>query len=239
LFLTRLLAGTPAALVPTQCAVCHGWARERICGACTARFMPAVPRCVRCALQVPLGTTTCGACITDPPAQDAAFAAMDYGHPCDQLIARFKFSDALDLAPAFARRMHLAWQSAGAVAADLVIPVPLSDLRLRERGYNQSWELARRLAPFTGCKADAALLLRIKDTPHQLAFPVDKRASNVKGAFAIEPRRIGELRGKTVAVVDDVMTTGATMGEIARVLKQAGAARVLAWVLARTPTPGE
>lgn len=239
MFLTRLLAGTPAALVPTQCAVCHGWDRERICAACTQRFMPAVPRCRRCALRVPAGTTLCSACITEPPPQDGAFAAMDYAHPWDQLIPRFKFSDALDLASSFAHRMHGAWQSSGAAPVDLILPVPLSAQRLRDRGFNQSWELARRLAKSIGCKASATLLLRIKDTPHQLAFPVDRRASNVKGAFAIEPRRTGELQGKTVALVDDVMTTGATMGEIAQVLKRAGAARVHAWVLARTPTPGE
>lgn len=239
MFLTRLLAGTPAALVPTQCAVCHGWGRERICGACTQRFMPAVPRCIRCALRVPAGTAMCGACIAEPPPQDGAVAAMDYAHPWDQLIARFKFSDALDLASSFARRMQGAVQSTGAAQVDLVLPVPLSAQRLRERGFNQSWELARRLAALIGCKADSTLLLRIKDTPHQLAFPVDQRASNVKGAFAVEPGRTTELQGKSIAVVDDVMTTGATMGEIAPVLKRAGAAQVHAWVLARTPTPGE
>ena len=89
------------------------------------------------------------------------------------------------------------------------------------------------------CPADAGLLLRIKDTPHQLAFPVDKRSANVKGVFAVEPRRSAELRGKVVAVLDDVMTTGATASEMARVLKRAGAAEVHAWVVARTPTPGE
>ena len=239
MFLTRLLAGTPAALVPTQCAVCHGWGRERICGACTQRFMPPVPRCGRCALRVPEGTALCGACITEAPAQDGAFAAMDYAHPLDHLIARFKFSDALDLASSFARRMQAAWQSSGAAQVDMLLPVPLSAQRLRERGFNQSWELARRLAASIGCQADARLLLRIKDSPHQLAFPVDRRASNVNGVFAVEPRRNGELQGKTIAIVDDVMTTGATMGEIARVLKRAGAAQVHAWVLARTPTPGE
>jgi ComF family protein len=239
LFLTRLLAGPPAALIPTQCAVCHGWGRERVCDACLQRFMPTLPRCRRCALRVPEGTALCGACVTDPPPQDGALTAMDYAHPWDQLIARFKFSDALDLAPCFARRMHEACQSSAATSLDLLLPVPLSTQRLRERGFNQSWELARRLAAHLGRKADASLLLRIKDTPHQLAFPVDRRESNVKGAFAVEPRRAGELQGKTIAVVDDVMTTGATMGEIARVLKRCGAAQVHAWTLARTPAPGE
>ena len=198
-----------------------------------------VPRCTRCALQVPGGVHVCGACLTDPPAQDGALAAMDYAHPWDRLIGKYKFNAALDLSVSFAQSLERAWRSAGLPKPDLIVPVPLSNQRLRERGFNQSWEIARRLAARIGCKADALLLLRIKDTPHQLAFPVDKRAANVKGAFAIEPRRAAELRGKVVVVLDDVMTTGATAAETARVLKHSGAAQVHAWVVARTPTPGE
>jgi ComF family protein len=239
LFLTRLSCSSPALQLPTQCAVCHDWDGERICNACRQRFMPRVPRCTRCALQVPDGVGACGACLVDPPAQDGALAAMDYAHPWDRLIGKYKFNAALDLSASFAQSLERAWQAACLPKPDLIVPVPLSDQRLRERGFNQSWEIARRLASRIGCKADALLLLRIKDTPHQLAFPVDKRSANVKGAFAIEPRRLGELRGKIVAVLDDVMTTGATVAEVARTLRHAGAAQVHAWVVARTPTPGE
>ena len=119
----------------------------------------------------------------------------------------------------------------------MLLPVPLSGKRLRERGYNQAWELARRLGRALHCPADARLLLRVKDSPHQLALPPAQRAANVRGAFAVEPRRISELRGREVALIDDVMTTGATAAEIVRVLLQAGAARVQVWVLARTPRP--
>ncbi|MEO5883089.1 MAG: phosphoribosyltransferase family protein, partial [Caldimonas sp.] len=98
---------------------------------------------------------------------------------------------------------------------------------------------ARRLAPRLGGRAEASLLLRLRDTPHQVALPPDERAGNVRGAFAVEPRRLGEVRGRTVALVDDVMTTGSTAAEIARVLKQAGAARVEVWVVARTPRPAD
>jgi ComF family protein len=239
LFLTRLLGAAPALHLPTQCAVCHDWDRDRICGACRQRFMHMVPRCSRCALQVPEGVGTCGACLVDPPAQDAALAAMDYAYPWDRLIAKFKFNAALDLAASLAQGVERAWRSSGSNAPDLIVPVPLSEQRLRERGFNQSWEIARRLASRMGCRADALLLLRIKDTPHQLAFPVDKRAANVKGAFAVEPRRLADVRGKVIAVLDDVMTTGATAAEIARTLRQAGAAQVHVWLVARTPTPGE
>lgn len=186
---------------------------------------------------MPDGVSVCGACLKDPPPCDSALAAMDYAHPWDQLIARFKFNAALDLADSLAQSLAHAWRESGLPAPGWLLPVPLSDERLKERGYNQSWELARRLARHVGAPADGRLLLRIKNTPHQLAFPVDRRAANVRGAFAVEPVRAGELRGRSVTIVDDVLTTGATASEIARVLKQAGASQVHLWALARTPAP--
>lgn len=225
--------------VPGQCAICFSWGRSRVCNPCLSRFATPTWRCQRCALRVPDGVSVCGACIKKPPFFDAAFASVDYGHPWDQLIARFKFNSALDLSGAFADLMvqtHLASQTA---PPDCLLPVPLSAQRLRERGYNQAWELARRAGRQLQVKADARWLLRVKDTPHQLAFPPAKRAANVRGAFAVEPTRLGELRGKRVTVVDDVMTTGATANEIAAVLRQAGATEVHFWVIARTPRPGE
>jgi len=133
--------------------------------------------------------------------------------------------------------MLAAHAHAGRPAPGLLLPVPLSLQRLRERGYNQAWELARRLARALGTRADARLLLRIRDTPHQLALPPEERAANVRGAFAVEPARRAELRGASVTVVDDVLTTGATLREIARVLRHAGVAQVHVWTLARTPRP--
>jgi ComF family protein len=224
--------------VPSQCAVCRGWGTQAICAACTERFAAPVPRCERCALQVPNDMRFCGTCLTDPPSFDGALAAVDYAHPWSTLITQFKFHAALDLAQAFSTRLHAAWLHAHTPAPDLLLPVPLSTQRLRERGYNQAWELARRVASLGSMKADARLLLRVKDTPHQLALPPDQRAANVRAAFVVEPLRRAELSGRSVAVIDDVMTTGATFGEIARVLKQAGASRVEAWALARTPRPG-
>lgn len=225
--------------IPSQCAVCRGWGTQAICTACTERFAAPVPRCERCALQVPSGVSTCGACLVDPPSFDGALAAVDYAHPWSTLIAQFKFHAAMDLSQAFSTSLHAAQQQrAGSPAPDLLLPVPLSAQRLRERGYNQAWELTRRVARLRDAKADPHLLLRVKDTPHQLALPPDQRSANVRGAFAVEPLRRAELRGRSVAVIDDVMTTGATFGEIARVLKQAGASRVEAWALARTPRPG-
>jgi ComF family protein len=238
---TRLLAATrttrqrAAAQLPSLCAICRSWGLQRVCADCVQRFAPELRRCRRCALQVPAGIDLCGACLTDPPPFTHALAAVDYAHPWDGLITRFKFHAALDLAPALARRVLSAFEHSDTPHPALLLPVPLSDARLRERGYNQAWELARRIGRALHCPADARLLLRLKDTPHQLAFPPEQRAGNVRGAFAIEPRRLAELRGRRVTLVDDVMTTGATVAEAARVLLQAGASEVGVWVVARTP----
>lgn len=222
--------------------VCHQWGSERVCSDCLARFARPVARCTRCALNVPPGVPVCGACLADPPPFERSVAALDYMFPWNGLIARFKFHDGLDLTHVFAQRM-LAAHAADREAHPTVpqptwlLPVPLSADRARERGYNQAWELTRRLARTLRCPADARLLLRVKDTLHQLALPVERRAANVRGAFAVEPRRRDELRGRVVAVVDDVVTSGATVAEISRVLLQAGAAQVQVWMLARTPRP--
>ena len=194
-----------------------------------------MPRCRRCALRTSADAPVCGACLRDPSPIDQTIAVADYAYPFDALIARFKFNDALDLAQAMAQRLADVVDAAGDERPHWVLPAPLSKERLRERGYNQAWELARRVAARLACKADATLLLRAKNTPHQLALPREQRAANVRGAFLVEPRRTHELRGCDVAVVDDVMTTGATGAEIARTLKQAGAQRVRLWVIARTP----
>jgi ComF family protein len=224
-------------LVPSQCAVCHGWDRKRLCEACIERFATWRPRCTRCAIGVPDGVAVCGTCLTQPPPFDRSVAAVDYGYPWDDLVRRFKFDDSLDLADMLAQRLLAAVRGSGVARPDWLLPVPLSGERLRERGYNQAWELARRVGRALPCANDARLLLRMKDTPHQLALPPDRRAANVRGVFAVEPRRRHELQGRCVAVLDDVMTSGATAKEIAAALLQAGARSVQVWVLARTPLP--
>jgi len=228
----------PRAFAPASlCAVCEGWGKGRICAECRGRFAAPRPRCERCAIEVSDGVGICGACLTDPPPFDATVAAATYGFPWDRVIGAFKFHGALDLTTALVELMANAHDArARATAAPtLLLPVPLSRERLRERGYNQAWELARRLARRYRCEADPHLLLRIKDTPHQLSSPPERRVANVRGAFAVEPRRRSEVQGRTVTLVDDVMTSAATASEIARVLHSAGAARVDVWVIARTP----
>lgn len=230
----------PAALgtgLQGLCAVCHGWGRRRVCASCLDVFAAPVTRCQRCALPVPAGAPVCGGCLVDPPSFDAALACFDYRAPWDRLIAAFKFHAALELTAFFAATLVDAEALRGGERPSLLLPVPLAAARLRERGYNQAWSLTRRVARAIGARADAGLLLRIRETAHQLDLPPASRAGNVRGAFAVEPRRRAEIAGQRIAVVDDVMTTGSTAAEIARVLKQAGAAHVDVWVLARTPRP--
>lgn len=162
---------------------------------------------------------------------------MDYTHPWDQVISAFKYRDGLDLGPALCDLLLSAHHLHGSKAVDWLLPVPLSMQRWRERGYNQSWELARRCAPRLGCSADPAMLLRLRDTPHQLSLPRERRQANVRGAFAIDPTRRSEVAGRRIALIDDVMTTQATANELSRLLLDAGAHSVQVWVVARTPLP--
>ena len=224
-----------AARLPSLCAVCRSWGRRGVCASCLARFAAPVSRCRRCALVVPAQVQICGACLVDPPPFDAALACFDYRPPWDRLITAFKFHAALELAPFFANALVAEARRHAAPRPDLIVPVPLASGRLRERGYNQAWVLARRVARGLGVAAEAQLLLRVRETAHQLDLLPAAREGNVRSAFAVEPRRRNEIAGRHIAVVDDVMTTGSTAAEIARVLKQAGAAQVELWVLARTP----
>lgn len=228
---------SPLRRLPTQCALCRDWSHARLCEACITRFALPHPRCERCAIAVPAAVSLCGACTRQPPPFVRAVAAVDYVAPWDDLVRRFKFDAALDLADALARCILDAVGRSAAPVPDWLLPVPLSAQRMRERGYNQAWELARRVARALPCTGDAELLLRVADTPHQLSLPPAERAANVRGAFAVEPRRRHALRDRHVAVIDDVMTTGATLSEVARTLLQGGAASVQIWVLARTPRP--
>ena len=167
----------------------------------------------------------------------ACVVACDYAFPWDRLIAAFKFEARVELAAPLARRMVQAVQDSGAVRPDWVVPVPLAPRRLAERGYNQAWELARRVAGALQLSSHAGLLQRHAEGAHQAALGLAERRRNLRGAFIAGGERRVSLHGAHVAVVDDVMTSGATLTEVAHALQRAGARRVDAWVLARTPAP--
>jgi len=207
-----------------SCFVCRGAARALLCAQCDAELPRlAEALCPRCALESP-GGAVCGRCLTLSPAYDATHAALAYDFPADALVHALKFRGELALAPLLAS--FLAGKVRGE-RVDHVVPVPLSTERLRQRGYNQAVEIARHL------RNDAlalALCERTRDAPPQIELPYDQRQRNVRGAF----RCSRALTGARIAVVDDVMTTGATLDELARTLKAAGAAHVQNWVVART-----
>ncbi len=215
-----------------QCAICHRWPAQALCEACVTRFAQPVVRCATCALPVPAGVVRCGACLRKPPPLDNCIAAVTWGYPWSASIANFKFAGQPGWAATWATLLRSApWAEPALEAADSVIPMPLSLQRLRERGFNQALEIARRLAP---ARTDARTLLRIRDTAPQRALDREGRLRNVRGAFAVEPSRVARVKGRHVLLVDDVMTSGASLHAAALALRQAGAAGVSALVLART-----
>ena len=221
--------------LPSQCAVCRTWPARPICDACVARLAPPVPRCPTCAIPVPEGVTRCAECVAHPPPLDACLAACAYEWPWPEYIAQFKFHGNAGWAAPLATLMRSApWVEPALEACDLVLPMPLAVARLRERGFNQALELARRLAP---AKVDATLLLRTRETTAQSGLLRAERLLNLNGAFAIEPLRADEVHGRRIVLVDDVMTSGASLFAAAQVLRDGGAAHIGAIVLARTGAP--
>ena len=222
--------------LPSQCVVCRAWPAQPVCDACVARFAPPTSRCATCALQVADGVSRCSECTRTPPPLDACLAACTYAWPWPECIAEFKFrGDAGQAAPLATLLRSAPWVEPALDAADMVLPMPLAPARLRERGFNQAHEIARRLAPR---KTDATLLLRTRETTAQSGLTRAERLRNLGGAFALEPLRAATVRDRRVVMVDDVMTSGASLFAAARVLRTAGASHVTAIVLARTEAPG-
>lgn len=177
----------------------------------------------------------CGACLQlpMPPPLTSCLAAVSYAYPWSFLLTRFKFRGEPGLAARLATLMrHIPDASKLLLDCDLVLPMPLSRGRLRERGFNQALLLAKVLAP---AKTDAHLLLRLRHTQPQSELPREQRLRNLQGAFGLAPLRATEVLDRHVLLVDDVMTTGASLQTAALALRQGGARRVDALVLARTP----
>ncbi|WP_244618260.1 ComF family protein [Rhodoferax sediminis] len=226
--------------LPSQCMVCRAWPAQPVCEACVVRFAQPVPRCPTCALPVPPyrdgAPRECGECLKSPPPLDACFAAVSYAYPWSDCITSYKFNSNPGLSAALATLLRSApWVEPALERCDLLLPMPLSSERLRERGFNQALALARELAPG---KTDSALLLRIRDTPSQRPLGRAERQRNVAGAFALDPLRAARVHDQRVVLVDDVMTSGASLYAAAHVLRQAGAAHITALVVARTDDPG-
>ncbi len=242
---------------PTLCRVCHRWQGQTICAHCTLAAGVEAPRCRRCAMRATLAHGLCQPCEDNPPVFDHAVAALDYTLPWTSLIASLKFRQdpavARSLAQLLAQAVRRRWGPRQPAAPDgmrpavptrlragaptVLMPVPLSPQRLRERGYNQAGLLAHHLSRALGVPVQHDGLLRRRHTERLMQMDAAEREAHIRRAFAVNPASLKHVQRRHVAVVDDVLTSGATLNEIARTLWQAGAAEVSVWVVARTPLP--
>lgn len=242
---------------PTLCRVCRRWQNDLLCRHCVELASLGTPRCPRCGLACAGALLEpCARCQDWPPTFDHALTALDYTEPWASLITSLKFRQDPALAGflgallATQVRQRWAWPTARPRAGHrdpspalrrgaptVVVPVPLSATRLKERGYNQAWLLAREVAAAWRLPVLPDALIRQRDTARLMSLDADQRLQQIRGAFAVAPARLSAMAGRHVAVVDDVLTTGATLNEIASTLWLAGAREVSVWVVARTPLP--
>lgn len=219
--------------LPSQCAVCATWPGRRLCDACIAQFAQPRLRCRTCALPLHGGATQCGKCLQSEPALAHCVAAVDYGYPWAGLIAEFKFRADPGWADSLAELMRTTpWAEPLLESADWLIPIPLTTLRLRERGFNQAHSLAAHL--HRG-KVASGILTRSHAGADQHKLSRAERLRNLSGAFGVDAGSASVILGRHVLLIDDVMTTGATLTAAARALHAAGAGKVSALVLARVP----
>ncbi len=235
----RALAATARAVAarafPTCCTLCGDACDEALlCAPCMNALPPLPPACPRCALPSP-GAAVCGACLRRPPRVAATLAAHVYAFPLDRLVQALKYGRRLALAVPLGDALAAAVlrAPAGTRRPELIVPMPLAGARQRERGFNQAIEIARVVGRRT-CIPLAHALARPLERAPQAGLRWSERRRNVRGAFAATR----EISGRHVAIVDDVMTTGATIDAAAVALLAAGAARVDAWVVARALPPG-
>jgi ComF family protein len=224
--------------IPIPCALCGVEGRQGICPACSAQFYNGnSKRCGRCALPFHAqesDSVICGACFRQPPGFDATIAATDYAPPTDQLVLALKFGAQLAYAALFGEMLHSALRQRQIELPQLLIAVPLGPQRLAERGFNQALEIAKPLAHLLQIPLDKRLVLRTRDTAAQALLPPEERRNNMRRAFTVSSQSIDRLRGCHIGVVDDVMTTGETLNELASTLKRFGARRITNLVFART-----
>ena len=234
-FISRL----PSA-IPSSCSICGTVDDDAICGLCRTQFFSRRPhRCMQCAMPLPglqaMAATRCGACLKQPPAFDATVVASDYAPPVDRLVLALKFGSQLALAPLFASILRDALPDERELPLPMLLTaVPLGRQRLAERGFNQALEIARPLSRALGIALDSRLVARLRDTQAQALLHPVERHRNIRHAFVVPDGGAARVRGMHIGVVDDVITTGETLNELAATLKRFGATRVTNFVFART-----
>ena len=238
----------PAALLraglPTCCALCGQIGRDVICVGCDqSYFSHHTVRCQQCANPLPVMSKAtnlcgfCGDCLKQKRAFDASVVAIDYAAPADQLVLTLKFGGQLALAQVFARMLQDAILRRPAIANDLpdiLTAVPLGPGRLAKRGFNQALEIAKPLSHLLNVSLQPNLIQRPHDTLPQAKLALHKRRQNLRNAFIVPLQAVNLISGRHIGVIDDVMTTGETLNELARTLKRFGAIRVTNIVFART-----
>ncbi len=237
----RQLANT---VLPQNCVLCSlPSANNPVCPACAANFPKlAAQACPRCALPFEPQThgtddtlLTCHDCQRHPPSFHTATAVWSYTFPIDTLIRDFKYGHHLYLGTFFGK--HLAatlktrWRASGFGVPDLILPMPLHPSRLKARGFNQAAEITRHTAKIINRPWSANCLLRVHDTPAQAGLGREARWANLRGAFACTT----SLADQRILLIDDVLTTGASLSACAEALRYAGARHIDVAVLARTP----
>lgn len=221
-------------LFPGICLLCDARipSDKDFCSECEASLPRLTASCLQCAAPIALSDAAihrCGQCQKRPPVFSRTRALFRYEPPIDQLMQGLKYHGKLDIARLLGIRLARFLAVQEGLDSELIVPVPLHPTRLRSRGYNQSLELARPVAKHLGISLDARCVQRVRSTPPQTHLPPKERQRNVRGAFAAT----NSVKGRRVAVIDDVMTTGHTVNALARCLRQAGAKNIEVWVVAR------
>lgn len=215
-----------------RCACCGELtgSQQHICTSCSGLLAPLPHGCRICA--APLSASNiaiCGQCLNHPPAYERIASSCLYREPLSQLIANYKYHGALYLSALFADLLAQAYSESGLRRHTVMVPVPLHRTRLRERGFNQALELSKRLVDPLGIPCEFDAVQRARYTSPQQGLSARQRRTNIRRSFAVEQ----DFSGARVLIIDDVVTTGATVNELALKLKQAGAASVSVLAIAR------
>lgn len=224
-----------------HCLLCanHQGGKFGVCNGCIEQLpWYKAPQCTVCGLVSQ--HSICGACLSAPPSIDQTHAVFTYDYPLNHLLQQFKYQQALSISRLFAhvlqqKIVHNKTSSAmvngtSQPRIDLIIPMPMHPARLKQRGFNQAHEIAKPVAKVLKIPLNVLTCQRVKLTPPQASLPLKERITSIRGAFKCKQ----DLQGLNIAIIDDVMTTGASLNELAKTLKQAGAMRVECWVIART-----
>lgn len=221
---------------PRCCILCNSASDQPkdLCKTCQSLLPIILSHCHRCALPLPMDQTTCGQCQKKPPVFDSAWALYAYTSPITSLIKRYKFNRKYAYSAVFSNLMitgiEAALKKSQIQQPDLIIPMPLHWTRTMKRGFNQSMELSKTIAKYFGIQHSNKIATRCKRTHYQSNLSPTARQRNLKGAFT----SANTSSYRHIAIIDDILTTGASANALATVLKQQGASKISLWTLART-----